>query len=88
MEKSKIIETINNTFIHTFEIEPEKLKKESLIFQDLELDSLDAVDMIVHMEQSLGIKVDIQKFSAVRTLEDIYELAYELSQVKDKKAIH
>ena len=78
MEKAEIIEKINYTFIENFEIEPEKLKKEAKLFEDLELDSLDAVDMIVHMEQSLGIKVDIQKFSEVRTLEDVYRMAHEL----------
>ena len=88
MEKSEVIEKINHTFIENFEIEPEKLKKESRLFQDLELDSLDAVDMIVHMEQNLGIKVDIQKFSSVRTLEDVYNMAYELFLEKNNGDIH
>ena len=78
MEKAEIIEKINYNFIENFEIEPERLKKEAKLFEDLELDSQDAVDMIVHMEQSLGIKVDIQKFSEVRVLEDVYRMAYEL----------
>ena len=55
MEKEDVIEKINHTFIENFEIEPEKLTKETKLFEDLELDSLDAVDMIVHMEQNLGI---------------------------------
>ena len=83
MEKADVIEKINNTFIENFEIEPEKLTKETKLFEDLELDSLDAVDMIVHMEQNLGIKVDIQKFSTVRTLDDVYQMAYELYSEKN-----
>ena len=83
MEKEDVIEKINHTFIENFEIEPERLTKESKLFEDLELDSLDAVDMIVHMEQNLGIKVDIQKFSTVRTLQDVYEMAYELYSEKN-----
>ena len=82
MEKADVIEKINHTFIENFEIEPEKLTKETKLFEDLELDSLDAVDMIVHMEQNLGIKVDIQKFSTVRTLDDVYQMAYELYSEK------
>ena len=83
MEKADVIEKINDTFIENFEIEPEKLTKETKLFEDLELDSLDAVDMIVHMEQNLGIKVDIQKFSTVRTLDDVYQMAYELYSEKN-----
>tara|TARA_B100000683_G_C12091437_1_gene391156 strand:- start:3 stop:260 length:258 start_codon:yes stop_codon:yes gene_type:complete len=83
MEKADVIEKINHTFIENFEIEPEKLTKETKLFEDLELDSLDAVDMIVHMEQNLGIKVDIQKFSTVRTLDDVYQMAYELYSEKN-----
>ena len=83
MEKADVIEKINHTFIENFEIEPERLTKESKLFEDLELDSLDAVDMIVHMEQDLGIKVDIQKFSTVRTLDDVYNMAYELYSEKN-----
>ncbi len=83
MEKADVIEKINHTFIENFEIEPEKLTKETKLFEDLELDSLDAVDMIVHMEQNLGIKVDIQKFSTVRTLDDVYQMAFELYSEKN-----
>ena len=83
MEKADVIEKINHTFIENFEIEPERLTKDSKLFEDLELDSLDAGDMIVHMEQNLGIKVDIQKFSTVRTLQDVYEMAYELYSEKN-----
>ena len=83
MEKAEVIEKINHTFIENFEIEPERLTKETKLFEDLELDSLDAVDMIVHMEQNLGIKVDIQKFSTVRTLDDVYKMAYELYSEKN-----
>ena len=83
MEKADVIEKINHTFIENFEIEPEKLTKETKLFEDLELDSLDAVDMVVHMEQNLGIKVDIQKFSTVRTLDDVYQMAYELYSEKN-----
>jgi len=83
VEKADVIEKINHTFIENFEIEPERLTKDSKLFEDLELDSLDAVDMIVHMEQDLGIKVDIQKFSTVRTLDDVYQMAYELYSEKN-----
>tara|TARA_Y100001954_G_C15794375_1_gene596854 strand:- start:147 stop:404 length:258 start_codon:yes stop_codon:yes gene_type:complete len=83
MEKADVIEKINHTFIENFEIEPEKLTKETKLFEDLELDSLDAVDMVVHMEQNLGIKVDIQKFSTVRTLDDVYQMAFELYSEKN-----
>ena len=87
MQRSEIVNEINNTFMDTFEIENEKLKEDALLFQDLDLDSLDAVDMIVHMESRLGIKIDLQKFSSVKTLSDVYDLAHELVENKIKNNI-
>ncbi|MDC0254229.1 hypothetical protein OAK75_04980 [Bacteriovoracales bacterium] len=42
MERQDIVNEINKTFIDTFEIESEKLKGSTLIFQDLDLDGLNA----------------------------------------------
>jgi len=42
---------------------------------DLGLDSLDAVDMLVYIEETLGVKVEGEKLASVKTLQDVYILA-------------
>ncbi len=41
---------------------------------DLELDSLDAIDMLVFLEEKINIKVDAETFRTVRTLDDVYNV--------------
>ena len=47
MERAKIEQAVNSIFINRFEFEAEELTADKRIFEDLELDSLDVVDMIL-----------------------------------------
>ncbi len=79
MTNPKIITKVNSVMHQGFEIPLEKLTPEATLFTDLGLDSLDAVDMLVHLEENIGIKVDGEKLMSVRTLQDVYTLVDELS---------
>jgi acyl carrier protein len=78
MNNPETISKVNNIMHKGFEIPFEKLIPEATIFGDLGLDSLDSVDMLVHLESNLNIKVDGERLMKVRTLQDIYNLAEEL----------
>lgn len=74
MDKNELIKEINTTLMEEFEISEEKLVSEAKLFDDLGLDSLDAVDMLVHLEDRMGVKLDVEKMQGVRTLGDIHSL--------------
>jgi len=68
-------ETINRVLEEEFEIEADRLKPDAALFTDLELDSLDIVDLIVALEQAFSIKIRAeaaQTFRDIRTLDDLY----------------
>ncbi len=69
-----LIEEINDVFHTGFEIPKEKLLPEATVFQDLELDSLDAVDMLVHLEEKLDLRVDGDRLKEIRTLGDVHSM--------------
>lgn len=77
MQREEIINAINATLAHHFELTPDKLKPEAHIIDELHLDSLDAIDMLVHLEDKLQKKLDVEKFRDARTLNDIYNLVEE-----------
>jgi acyl carrier protein len=77
MQRQEIVDIVNKTLIENFELKPEDLTPDALIGENLKLDSLDAVDMLVHLEDRLGTKYDIEKFREVRKLNDIYNLVEE-----------
>ncbi len=71
----EIIEQVNELMRAEFEIPGEKLLPTSTLKGDLGLDSLDAVDLLVYLEESLGAKLEAEKLADVRTLGDVYVLA-------------
>lgn len=74
MQRQELIEQINSTLSAQFEIDPGHLRPDAHIIDELKLDSLDAVDMLVHLEEKLGRKLDVEKLREARTLNDVYNL--------------
>ena len=70
---------VNELFVKGFEIPAEKLVPTASLYEDLGLDSLDAVDMLVHLEEAFKIKVDGERLMEVRTLEHVYALVAEVA---------
>ncbi len=54
-----------------FEIPPENIKLSSNLYSDLDIDSIDAVDLIVELKKMTGKKIKPDDFKSVRTVQDI-----------------
>ncbi|MEI7606280.1 MAG: acyl carrier protein [Rhodospirillaceae bacterium] len=61
-----------------FEVPPEKIAPEAKLFEDLDLDSIDAVDLITKVQEISGKKIKPEQFKTVRTVGDVVERVYEL----------
>ena len=73
----ELIDRVNELMIQGFELPADKLVPSARLKDDLGLDSLDAVDMLVYIEERMGVKVDGEKIRELRTLADVYVLASE-----------
>ena len=78
----RIIKIVNKVLEEEFEIDAELLKPESLLNEDLGLDSLDAVDLIVMVDKQLGVRIEEEQARSIRTLEDVYKIIDELLKEK------
>ena len=78
----RIIKIVNHVLEEEFEIDAELLKPESLLNEDLGLDSLDAVDLIVMVDKQLGVRIEEEQARSIRTLEDVYKIIFELLKGK------
>ena len=79
MEREEIIQAVNSIFMERFELDASELTPEKNIVTDLELDSLDIVDMIVGLQQKFGIMLrDNKDIRAVKTLGDVYSVFEKL----------
>lgn len=78
LSREEIIAHVNRTLQEEFEVPEEEIRPEKLLREDLELDSLDAVDMIVALEQALKIRVDEEEAKKIRNVGDIYDFVEKM----------
>lgn len=62
----------------TFDIDKEKIKPESRLYEELDIDSIDAVDLIVRMKPVVGKRMQPEAFKAVRTVQDVVDALHTL----------
>ncbi|MCO6537917.1 MAG: acyl carrier protein [Gilliamella sp.] len=83
MDKQQIFEQIQSALVQLFELSAEDIKPESKLFEELDLDSIDAVDLVVHLQKKIGKKVDPETFKSVRTVQDVVEAINNLVNAKE-----
>ncbi|HNR27175.1 MAG TPA: phosphopantetheine-binding protein [Bacteroidales bacterium] len=73
MNRKEIIDIINKFLVEDIEVEPDALKEEAFLKEDLGIDSLDFVDIVVVVEQNFGFKIKPEEMSKVKTLSQFYD---------------
>ena len=61
-----------------FDLPTERIKPESRLYEELDIDSIDAVDLIVRMKPMVGKRMQPEAFKAVRTVQDVVDALYLL----------
>ena len=74
MTRAEIYQRITGILVKTFELDPADIRPESRLFEDLDLDSIDAVDMFVELHEVTGRRIDPQAARNIRTVQDIVAL--------------
>lgn len=77
-EQHDIYQQVSALLVKLFEIAPEDISPGSRLYEDLELDSIDAIDMIVHLQKKTGKKIKPEQFKAVRTVQDVVDTVERL----------
>ncbi|BBM85163.1 acyl carrier protein [Candidatus Uabimicrobium amorphum] len=77
MSHEEILEKVCGILHEEFEIENEDLQPQAHLFEDLELDSLDAVDLIVALEKLFAFRAQEERAKELRTIEDIVHFILE-----------
>ena len=73
MTKTEILNSLKEILEENFEIAPENVTLESNLYEDLDLDSIDAVDLVVALQGLTGKKIKPEEFKAVRTISDVVD---------------
>ena len=87
MSPEEIKSMVNAAIAKEFEIEPERLVPEADLMKDLEMDSLDSVDLIAAMEKTFKVKCPEQEARKLRTMGEIYVFVEKLIAARAAAAV-
>ena len=73
MTREQIFEKVTQKMADLFDIERSSIKPESR-FEDLELTTLDAIDLVIELQQMTGRKVKEAGLRSVRTVDDLVSM--------------
>ena len=74
MSKEQIFEILQKALMELFEIESSLLSLSSKVDEDLEIHSIDAIDLVDYIKKQTGYKMQARDFKEVKTLGDIVNI--------------
>jgi acyl carrier protein len=80
MNKQELYVWLVDLLADMFELDKTELSLQSNLYVDLDIDSIDAVDLAVKLKQMTGLKMQPEVFKKIRTIEDVVNALAELSQ--------
>ena len=74
MTEELVRATLKEVLIEEFEVEEDEIKEGANFFEDLDMDSLDAIDLIVMMDKKLNIDLKAEDAQKIRTIDEFVAL--------------
>ena len=80
MTKEEIFAKLQDVLENEFEVEKSDVKLESKLFEDLDLDSIDAVDLVVKMKPYINGNIDPEMFKSAKTIQNVEDILEPLAK--------
>ncbi|PRQ03694.1 Acyl carrier protein [Enhygromyxa salina] len=77
MTHDEILAYVSTTIADLFELDAQQIRAESTVFEDLDLDSIDALDLVAKLQQFTGRRIEEDRMRGVRTVGDIARIVAE-----------
>lgn len=71
LSDEQIFERLKSILMEAFEIEEDRISLQASLFQDLDLDSIDGVDLAIKLQELTGKRIRPEEFKTVRTVSDV-----------------
>jgi acyl carrier protein len=78
LSRESILSELQRILTEQFELDRQAITPEAHLYQDLDIDSIDAVDLMVELKELTGRKLDPETFKQVRTVGDVVDALYDL----------
>ena len=76
--QAEISNHINQVLVELFEVDANELVPQTRLYDDLDIDSIDTIDLLIELKKFVGKDIDAQAFKNARTIGDIGEIIYRL----------
>ncbi|KPA53136.1 acyl carrier protein [Photobacterium leiognathi] len=76
--RNQVFDQVKNVLVELFELDADDIQPQTNLYTDLDLDSIDAVDLVVHLQNLTGQKIKPEEFKTVRTVDDVVDAVIEL----------
>ena len=80
MTKEDVFQKFQDILITEFDIDKELIKADTKLYEDLELDSIDLVDLMVKMKEHLTGNIEPEKFKKALTIQDVVDILNPLAK--------
>ncbi|WKJ92552.1 acyl carrier protein [Methylomonas montana] len=77
--QEEIFATLRQIMSEMFELAPEDIVLDANLRQDLDIDSIDAVDLMVRLREITGKRINPEDFKNARTIQDVVDTVYRIS---------
>jgi len=79
LSREEILKHLTVCLGELFDVAPEKVVPEARLYEDLDIDSIDAVDLVVQLQTLTRRRFKPEEFRSVRTISDVVERVCELA---------
>ena len=76
--REEILKGVTETLQQTFGLDPARLTPQADLYTDLDIDSIDAIDLLVKLQQMTGKRMQPEAFKSVRTIQDVVDAIHQL----------
>lgn len=76
MTKDEIFARIARVLEESFDLAPAQLRPDAHLIDDLDLDSIDAIDLVVSLEADTGLDVSEEELKSIRVVQDVVDLVH------------
>jgi acyl carrier protein len=80
MTPEEIHQKLREVLADSFRLDPAKVTLDAHLFTDLDLDSIDAVELAIQLQEITGKRVKAQDFKDVRTVGDVVATVHKMLQ--------
>jgi acyl carrier protein len=81
MNNQQILARLRELLADKFEVDPARITPEADLYRDLDLDSIDAVDLVIKLQEMTGKRIKPDEFKSVRTIGDVVVAVERLIEV-------